>query len=506
MVRSLRHGSGFARGVSDFDWEGALGHNSTTVVWYRLDLRIDDHRPLVYAAKRGRVVPVYVWDTCSGSESGGAPSESLAIGGASRWWLHQSLQALSESLEGLGSALILRAGDPLEVLRELCEEVGADQVVIHESTDPISQALEDSLDDQLDKSNIELVRFPADLLWSVGSVMSGSAKPYQVFTPFWNRASSLDVDEPVDSPSMLSPPACGLGEVSLNSLGLIDTVDWASGFRSRWTPGEANAAEIFRQFLTEGIDEYHLTRNQLNEPGWSAMSAPIHFGEISVRRMWHAIKNMPGSDQNEGAAGYLRQLGWHDFAIHIMNHFPHTIHEPFRDQFNRFPWVMNEEHWSRWKSGLTGYPVVDAAMRNLWTEGWMPNRARMIVASFLCKHLLISWKDGADWFWDTLVDADLAKNMFGWQWTAGCGADAAPYFRIFNPITQGKKFDPDGAYVRRWVPELALLPGSMIHTPWEVDEEELRGLGVTLGVHYPRPIVDHAHARATALEAFAKMK
>ncbi len=436
----------------------------------------------------------------------GMRSGQCAIGGASKWWLHHSLHALSEELEKQGSPLYLRSGDVVSELRDLCAEVGADQVVMHESTDPAAQPIEDTLDDQLNASGIELVRFSPDVLWPVGSVLTGSMNPYKVFTPFWNKASTLEVEKPVAQPIKLRPPVESASQVKLDSLGLIDTVDWASEFSNRWSPGEANAKVAFQNFISNRVSDYHMNRDQLSRPGWSALSASIHFGELSIRRMWHELMQVPHWDQSEGVLAYRRQLGWHDFAIHLLNHFPHTTDLPFHDQFQQFPWASNNEYFTKWKQGMTGYPIVDAAMRNLWAEGWMPNRARMIVASFLCKHLLISWKEGAEWFWDTLVDADLANNTFGWQWTAGCGADAAPYFRIFNPMTQGKKFDPHGEYVRKWVPELVGLPNSTIHTPWETSEIQLQGAGVILGEHYPYPIVDHGIARNAALDAYAKIK
>jgi deoxyribodipyrimidine photo-lyase len=476
----------------------------TTIVWYRLDLRTDDHLALDYASQRGNVVPAFVAE--DHKDSGSLQLQAFPMGGASKWWLHHSLRALSESLEELGSPLVLRRGDPLHQLIELCKESGADQVALHESTEPDTQEFDDQLEIVLEEACIELVRFSADVLWPVGSVLTGSAKPYQVFTPFWNRAITIQVDDPVPPPESLQPPSKSLRSLDLDSLELLHPVDWAAGFRERWEPGEHNAKKSFQSFIEDKVDEYDQTRNQLSVQGWSQLSASIHFGELSVRRMWHTLSTGGDWEKNPGVSAYLRQLGWHDFAIHLLNHFPHTVDAPFRSQFEKFQWATNDEHLTRWKKGMTGYPIVDAAMRNLWAEGWMPNRARMIVASFLCKDLLISWESGAEWFWDTLVDADLANNILGWQWTAGCGADAAPYFRVFNPVSQGKKFDPKGEYVRRWVPELAQLPASIIHSPWEAPPLTLLNYGVTLGDEYPHPVVDHAEARLEALKAFEATK
>lgn len=478
----------------------------TTIVWFRNDLRTDDHRPLAYGAARGHVLPLFIWDTESQSKSQSNLMNPQQLGGAPKWWLHHSLKSLAQTLESLGSPLIVRDGNPLEVLKKLCHELGADQVAIHDSLDPDTQVQDDSLDSELDLEGIELVRFDPDLLWQVGAVLTGSAKPYQVFTPFWKNAFQIDVEEPIEPPAAIKPPKLKVSHQSIDTLGLLDSVDWAAGFDERWTPGERASNESLHRFITNGLDEYHLTRDQLAAKGSSELSAPLHFGELSVRRMWHTLRSLPQWDQSEGVAAYRRQLGWRDFANHLMNHFPHTVSDPFREQFARFPWVSNDDHLIKWQRGMTGYPVVDAAMRNLWAEGWMPNRARMIVASFLCKDLLISWEHGANWFWDTLVDANLANNNFGWQWTAGCGADAAPFFRIFNPITQGKKFDPKGDYVRKWVPELASLSNSQLHSPWEVSPLELQSAGITLGEDYPFPIVDHAKARSSALAAYEKTK
>lgn len=472
----------------------------TTIVWFRFDLRIDDHRPLLHAAERGHVVPVFILDD-STSEPHARP-----LGGASKWWLHHSLSALSDSLDNLGSPLVLCSGDPIKILTELCETIGADQVAVHHAIEPAQDAGDDRIDEALRTKGIELVRFAPDLLWSVGSIMTGDANPYKVFTPFWKQAIKNPVDEPVDAPKKLRPPNDSPSSDALESLNLIDPIGWDDGIAQRWTPGESSALKSFAQFRKKLINTYHDTRNQLDEPGWSALSPHLHFGEISPRRIWGTLTTNHDLESEPGPAAFSRQLVWRDFACHLLNHFPETPNTPFRDQFKKFPWESNADHLKQWQHGTTGYPIVDAAMRQLWVEGWIPNRVRMVVASFLCKHLLISWKEGEAWFWDTLVDADLPNNVFGWQWTAGCGADAAPYFRIFNPMTQGKKFDPDGDYIRRWIPELAKLESPSIHEPWDAKPLELRNAGITLGEDYPLPIVDHSTARTKALDAYGQVK
>ncbi len=471
----------------------------TTLVWYTRDLRTDDHPALAAASKRGAVVPVFVFDP----DEGGAWSP----GGATRWWLHESVRALAESFEQLGSPLVIRRGDPAKELALVAKAIGADALMFTESIEPHAQRTDDAVEHALAKAGLQVERFPANLIWPIGSVLTKNAEPYQVFSPFWRAGvASGAPDRPVPAPRKLERTAKPAESLSLDALGLLPEIDWAAGMRERWTPGEAGARSLFKNFIARRIDNYHTDRDRLDIPGWSAMSAHIHFGEISVRRIWHTLAAEPGWEKDKGREHYLREVGWREFAQHLLNHFPHTTDKPLREYFNNFPWSDNQSHLRAWQRGTTGYPVVDAAMRNLWAEGWMPNRARMIVASFLCKHLLIPWQRGAEWFWDTLVDADLGSNTLGWQWTAGCGADAAPYFRIFNPISQGEKFDPEGDYVRRWVPELARLQAPSIHKPWEAAPIELSAAGVVLGENYPFPIVEHSAARDKALAAFERLR
>lgn len=471
----------------------------TTLVWYANNLRTDDQHALRAAAERGRVVPVYIFDPAYDGPS--------SLGGASKWWLHRSVNALSERLTQMGSPLVVRAGDPGAELVRIAKAVGADRVAFCESVEPDLQQREDEAEHELGKHGIEVDRYPMHLLWPVGSVLTKDARPYQVFTPFWKSAiKSAEPDEPLDAPKSLTPPEQSVESLTIDQLGLLPRVRWYTQMDDSWTPGEFGARGRFGSFVEHRLNAYHEDRNRLDIPGWSAMSAHIHFGEISVRRIWHTIAHDERWQQIKGKEHYLREIGWREFAQHLINHFPRTIGEPLREQFKGFPWVADHDAFDRWTRGQTGYPVVDAAMRQLWAEGWMPNRARMIVASFLCKDLRISWEKGMAWFWDTLVDADLGSNTLGWQWTAGCGADAAPYFRVFNPVSQGEKFDPDGDYVRRWCPELSKLDKAAIHAPWEAKPMELSAAGVTLGEDYPEPMVDHKAAREAALEAFEKIK
>tara|TARA_A100000171_G_scaffold52340_1_gene70258 strand:- start:15198 stop:16622 length:1425 start_codon:yes stop_codon:yes gene_type:complete len=472
---------------------------ATTLVWYANNLRVDDHPALNAAAERGKVVPVYVYEPDYNGPS--------AMGGATKWWAHHSLMALQGRLDTMGSALVVRKGDPAEELRKVANAVGADRVMFCESIEPDLQEREERVEYELGRHDIEVERFPMHLLWEIGSVMTKDGNPYQVFSPFWKMAmKTATPDEPLDAPRKLNAPDKHTKSLDIDELGLLPDIEWYTQMEQRWTPGEKGARGRFAAFVEHRLSEYHEDRNRLDIPGWSAMSPHIHFGEISVRRMWHTITQDPQWEKVKGKEHYLREIGWREFAQHLINHFPRTINEPLRENFKDFPWVKNKSQFDKWKRGQTGYPVVDAAMRNLWAEGWMPNRARMIVASFLCKDLRISWEEGMAWFWDTLVDADLGSNTLGWQWTAGCGADAAPYFRVFNPVSQGTKFDPDGDYVRQWCPELSKLDKRAIHEPWEAKPMELTAAGVTLGEEYPEPMVDHKQAREDALEAFEKIK
>jgi len=470
------------------------------LLWFRLDLRLADNPALAAAAKAGGpVVPLFIW---SPEEEGeGAP------GGASKWWQHQSLQALDEQLREIGSRLIFRRGPTLEALRALAKETGAAAVVWNRRYEPAVMRRDAKLTEALSGDGLEPESFNAALLREPWTIQNKSGKPFQVFTPFWKHCLARpDPDEPSPAPKYLPAPVKWPKSLALVELGLEPKTNWAEGMRAAWQPGEAGATANLRGFLARAFDGYPHRRNRPDVTGTSRLSPHLHFGEISPRQVWHRVRQMaarrglPGPQWRHSQ--FLAELGWREFAHHLLFHFPHTPREPLRPEFKNFPWRRNTAGLEAWQKGRTGFPIVDAGMRELWATGWMHNRVRMVVASFLVKDLLIPWQEGARWFWDTLVDADLASNTLGWQWTAGCGADAAPYFRVFNPTGQGEKFDPLGDYVRRWCPELAKLPAKWIHRPSEAPPEILRAAGVVLA----RPVVDHAAARAAALDAYARFR
>ena len=473
----------------------------TTIVWFRQDLRVQDNPALAAALERGApVVPVYILDE--------AGEGRWPMGGASRWWLHHSLAALDAALRERGSRLVLARGESGAVLRELIKSTGADAVFWNRRYEPAVIARDKQLKAGL---GVEATSFNASLLFEPHTVKNKAGGPFQVFTPFWKHCLTLKVDEPVRLRAVGIPaPAKWPRSCALDELGLRPTIKWDAGFAAVWTPGEAGARARLKRFTAGAMADYAERRDRPDLDGTSALSPHLHFGEIGPRQIWAGVKaSAKGSGvfpPNRGAQVFLSEVGWREFAYHLLYHFPRTPEAPLRADFAAFPWQKNAVQLRAWQRGRTGYPIVDAGMRQLWATGWMHNRVRMIAGSFLVKHLRLSWQEGAGWFWDTLVDADLASNTLGWQWTAGCGADAAPYFRIFNPILQGEKFDPAGDYVRRWVPELARLPGEFIHQPWTAPLHVLAEAGVTLGQDYPQPIVDHGEARIAALAAFRSIR
>jgi deoxyribodipyrimidine photo-lyase len=475
-----------------------------SILWLRNDLRLADNLALAAVAKRGGpVVPVFIW---SPEEEG-----DWSPGSASRWWLHQSLSSLDAHLRELDSRLVIRCGSTLAALRALAKEIGANAVFWNRRYEPAIIARDAEIKAALRDEGVEAESFNAALLHEPWTIKNQSGRPFQVFTPFWrNCLSQPDPAEPVTAPKHLLAPVKWPNSAALDELGLEPKINWTGGMRATWQPGEAGATAGLSRFLAKAFDDYSEHRNRPDVAGTSRLSPHLHFGEISPRQVWHGLRRMAAKRglpvEKWRGSQYLAEIGWREFAHHLLFHFPHTPTEPLRADFKKFRWHKNDAFLKAWQKGRTGYPILDAGMRELWTTGWMHNRVRMIVASFLVKDLLLSWTQGARWFWDTLVDADLAQNTLGWQWTAGCGADAAPYFRVFNPVSQGEKFDPNGDYVRYWCPELAKLPGKWLHKPWQAPAEILDRASFRIGRDYPEPIVSHAIAREVALEAFARIR
>jgi deoxyribodipyrimidine photo-lyase len=470
----------------------------TTLVWYRQDLRLADQPALAASAARGPVVPVYIW----------APDEEgrWPYGGASRWWLNHSLASLAEQLTSQGSRLIIRRGPSLATLQTLLAETGADAVMWCRRYEPASIERDKAVKAALITAGVKAESFNGSLLHEPWTVATKQGAPYQAFTPFWKACQATQVNrDPAPAPRELPAPRRWPSSLPLDELELLPTIPWDRQFYDAWEPGAPAAERKLREFAAAKLASYKEDRDRVDGDGFSRLSPHLHFGELSPRQVWATMQQHTKPHAASGAA-FLSEIGWREFAHHLLYHFPHTAEDPLREPFRKLAWSRSTTRLERWERGQTGYPIVDAAMRELWATGFMPNRARMIVASFLCKDLLIKWQAGAEWFWDTLVDADLANNTLNWQWTAGCGADAAPFFRVFNPVSQAEKFDPAGNYIRRWVPELKHLPTPWIFKPHEAPNNVLADLHIRIGHTYPKPLVDHAAAREAALAAFAKIR
>ncbi len=475
---------------------------TTAVCWFRRDLRLTDNPALAHALEVAeRVVPLYIH----------SPDEDApwVPGAASRWWLHHSLSALSEALRGRGSRLILTAGDSLTALRRVAKTCGATHVFWNRLYEPATTARDARIKQQLRADGLRCESFNASLLFEPWEVATGNRGPYRVFSAFWRSAAQgLRATAPLPAPGALAPPPAEIDQLRIGDLDLLPRIPWDAGLAESWTPGEIAALARAEGFLDDQVADYAARRDLPAEPGTSRLSPHLHFGEIGPRQLVRLAEQRTGALLEGPAETFLRELGWREFAHHLLYHFPETADEPLDPRFADFPWRTERagELLHTWQQGRTGIPLVDAGMRELWHTGWMHNRVRMVVASLLSKNLLLPWQDGARWFWDTLVDADLAANTLGWQWTAGCGADAAPYFRVFNPVRQGERFDGRGDYVRRWCPELSRLPARHIHQPWIAPKAVLDAAGVELGRDYPRPVVDLAASRREALAAWEAIK
>ncbi len=474
---------------------------SPVIYWFRQDLRSRDLPGLAAAAATGRpVICCYILD----DHSCGA----WAPGAASRWWLHHSLAALSRDLQAQGGGLVLRRGPADRELETLVEQTGATAIYCSRVYEPWADELEQRLHDRCNDQGVAFKRYPGSLLFQPERVRNQSGNPFKVFTPFWKACrAQAEPAAPADIPDLVfaDAPAGGL---ELDDLALTPrNPDWAAHWSDLWQPGADGASAALNRFLTRAIEDYAAARDHPDRDATSRLSPHLHFGELSPHRLWQEVRRHCAlhPDLASQETKFLSELGWREFSHHLLYHFPDLTDTPFKDNFEHFPWLGNHDHLDVWQKGQTGYPIVDAGMRELWQTGYMHNRVRMITASFLTKHLLLPWQIGQRWFHDTLVDADLANNSCSWQWVAGCGADAAPYFRIFNPTLQGNKFDAEGAYVRRWVPELAGLPNKYIHAPAQAPAAVLAEAGIELGTTYPFPVVDHKTAREAALTAYASL-
>jgi deoxyribodipyrimidine photo-lyase len=468
---------------------------STAIVWFRRDLRLADQPALAAAsAAHDRIIPLYIHDP---QDEGEWPH-----GAASRWWLHHSLHTLEGQLRQQQGALHLREGESLTVLRQVIAASGAQAVYWNRCYEPAAIARDTRIKQALREQGAEVHSSNSALWCEPWQIATGSGEPYRVFTPYWRKLRAhLDERAPLPPPSLVC--ASLEGGLSLAQLRLLPRPDWAGGMRETWTPGEHGAHDMLELFLDDAISDYAQARDLPARHGTSRLSPHLHFGEISPRQIRAAIAQRLSALEHHRRPDpepYLRELGWREFAHHLLYHFPATARDNFNPRFDAFHWSDVEPmQLERWQRGRTGIPLVDAGMRELWHTGWMHNRVRMLVASFLTKNLRLHWRHGAAWFWDTLVDADLANNTLGWQWVAGCGADAAPYFRVFNPITQSQKFDPKGEYLKRWLPELATASSALLHEPWK-DAALLKRSG------YPAPMVDLGASRVAALEAYQALR
>jgi deoxyribodipyrimidine photo-lyase len=470
----------------------------TNIVWFRQDLRLHDH-PALHAALQdsARIIPVYILDT---SKNAWPP------GGASKWWLHHSLAGLAKSLADAGASLILRQGDPATILPELAEATGAHAIHASRAHEPHWRRLDKILAASFEKAGRTFTVHPGATLIDPNTIRSQTNTVYGMYTPFARAveasfaATGGGPAHPIPAPARIPGPATTIASARLEDLALLPTKpDWSAGLRDTWTPGETHACARLKSFASGAVSAYATGRNLPGQDGTSMLSPHLHWGELSPRDAWHATATASPDHQT-----YRRELIWRDFAAYLLWHHPTLPDKPLRPAFANLEFRRAPQDLRAWQRGHTGIPIVDAGLRQLWQTGWMHNRVRMITASFLVKHLLIDWRDGETWFWDTLVDADLASNAASWQWVAGTGIDAQPFFRVFNPVTQGEKFDADGAYVRRFVPELAALPNKLLHAPWTAPDRILAQAGVVLGKTYARPLIDLADGRNRALDVYRR--
>ncbi len=473
-----------------------LGKESMrAIVWLRQDLRLADNAALSKACDEcDEVIPIFIHDT--------NPQSISRLGAASNAWLHESLKSLAADLKKRGTTLVLRKGDAFEVLEDLVQTTKATHLFWNRCYEPAIRERDEKIKSHF-KNAMEVRSFKGNLVFEPWEVLKKDDTPYRVFTPYWKKSLLEErrpdpISVPSDLKGMTNPPE----SLSLEGLKLLPTKepDWHSPMMSFWRVGESAAMKTLKEFLEDCVIAYKAERDFPAISATSTLSPYLHFGEISPGQIDFFARKFAGTDPErlEAITPFLRQIAWREFAYYLLFHFPHTLDQPLNKKFERFLWSQDyQDDLQKWKLGITGYPIVDAGMRELWATGTMHNRVRMLVASFLTKNLLIPWQEGETWFRDTLVDADLANNAMGWQWVAGTGVDASPYFRIFNPRLQSKKFDKEGSYIRRWVPELRDVDKKHIHDP-SADLAE--------ACNYPLPIVDLKMTRDRALARYKEMK
>ncbi|PEV58740.1 deoxyribodipyrimidine photolyase [Bacillus cereus] len=468
------------------------------IVMFQKDFRLYDNPALFEAVQSGEVLPVYVQD------------ETFSIGSAAKWWLHHAIIDVQKQLKALGSTLIIRKGNTQEEILSLIKQLDITAVYWNSCYDPDRLKSNQKMKMILEDKGIICKGFNSHLLLEPWIIKKKDNTEYKVFTPFYNAFQKQVIPKPISRVQSIKWGNSLPASLSVSELHLLPTIPWTSHMEAIWDPTEEGAYKTFKKFFSSKLVSYSEGRDFPDQNVHSMLAPYLSFGQISVKLMFHYLINKSTERQcslfEKQVNSFIRQLIWREFSYYLLYHYPFTVYKPLNKSFEHFPWNKEEELLRVWQKGETGYPFIDAGMRELWQTGFMHNRARMAVASFLVKHLLIPWQEGAKWFMDTLLDADIANNTMGWQWVAGSGADASPYFRIFNPITQGEKFDKNGEYIRRWVPELRDIPNKYIHKPWEAPEHILQKSNIKLGNTYPYPIVDHKAARERALCAYKNMK
>ena len=462
------------------------------IYWFRQDLRVSDNPGLTKLAQKAAVLPIYILD----DENSG----KYFCGGASRWWLHHSLHSLNRSLCNKLSVYI---GNPLTVIEEIITRFKVESIYWGRCYEPWRIERDKNIKEQIQKQGIEVRTFNSSLLWEPWDVKKEDGTQYKVFSPFFRKGchNAQAPRVPLREPERINYIS-DQNQLGIASLNLLPKTKWAAKLEPYWEIGEAGALKSFKTFIQEGLHCYREGRNFPSKPFVSRLSPHLHFGEISPNQLWYTVRNLA---ENKDTDHFCSELGWREFSYSLLYNNPELPSKNLQHKFDNFPWLDNSNLLNAWQKGQTGVPMVDAGMRELWQTGYMHNRVRMIVGSFLVKNLRLHWHHGERWFWDTLVDADLANNSASWQWIAGCGADAAPYFRIFNPILQGQKFDPDGHYVRKYIPEISNLPNKYLFSPWDAPKQILNELGIKLGSTYPEPVIDIAQSRIDALESFKSL-